>query len=203
VSAAVNATPPTLGGEDGFTLVEMLTAMTVFSILIAVFATTFGSAIRHSDEIEEQSNLQVETRAAITFLSQDLRQVYDGDANVLTSPIESIGPTQITFLTPDRATPFHMRRLSYRLTGGQFERAMATSSDTDGYPWSIPALGSYRKLVGSVANATAFTYKDAAGLTTAVPANVRTVHVTLTVATNTTPARQYTYQTNVSLRSES
>jgi prepilin-type N-terminal cleavage/methylation domain-containing protein len=199
----VNGTRPTLRGEDGFTLVEMLTAMTVFSILIAVFAMTFSSAIRHSDEVEEQSSLQAETRAAITFVSQDLRQVYDGDANVLTSPVESISSTQITFLTPDRVTPFHMRRLSYRLNAGQFERAMATSSDTDGYPWSIPALGSYKKLVGSVTNATAFTYKDAAGLTTAVPANVRTVHVTLTVATNTTPTRQYTYQTNVSLRSES
>jgi prepilin-type N-terminal cleavage/methylation domain-containing protein len=199
----VTATRPTLRGEAGFTLVEMLTAMTVFSILIAAFATLLGSAVRHSDEVEEQSTLQVETRAAIAFLSQDLRQVYDGDGNVLTSPVESIGPTQITFLTPDRATPFHMRRLSYRLNAGQFERAMATSSDTDGYPWTIPALGSYQNLVGSVANATAFTYKDAAGLTTAVAANVRTVHVTLTVATNTTPTRQYTYQTNVSLRSES
>jgi len=199
----VTATRPTLRGEAGFSLVEMLTAIAVFSILIASFGMLLGSSIRHTDELEEQSNLQVETRSAITFLSQDLRQVYDGDSNLLTSPIESIGPTQITFLTPDRATPFHMRRLSYRLNAGQFERALATSSDTDGYPWSIPALGSYRKLVGSVANATAFTYKDAAGLTTAVPANVRTVHVTLTVATNTTPARQYTYQTNVSLRSES
>jgi prepilin-type N-terminal cleavage/methylation domain-containing protein len=199
----VKRTSPPLRLEDGFTLVEMLTAMTVFSILIAVFALTFSSAIRHSDEVEEQSSLQAETRAAITFVSQDLRQVYDGDANVLTSPVESIGPTQITFLTPDRATPFHMRRLSYRLNAGQFERAMATSSDTDGYPWSIPALGSYKKLVGSVANATTFTYKDVAGVTTAVAANVRTVHVTLTVATNTTPTRQYTYQTNVSLRSES
>ena len=199
----MTATRPTLRGEAGFSLVEMLTAIAVFSILIASFGMLLGSSIRHTDELEEQSNLQVETRSAITFLSQDLRQVYDGDSNLLTSPIESIGPTQITFLTPDRATPFHMRRLSYRLNAGQFERALATSSDTDGYPWSIPALGSYRKLVGSVANATAFTYKDAAGLTTAVPANVRTVHVTLTVATNTTPARQYTYQTNVSLRSES
>lgn len=192
-----------LGGETGFTLVEMLTGMTVFSILVATFVLTFGSAIRHSDEVEEQSSLQVEARAAIAFLSQDLRQVYDGDGDVLTSPIESIGSTQITFLTPDRATPFHMRRLSYRLNGGQFERAMATSSDTDGYPWIIPALGSYRKVAGSVVNATAFTYKDAAGLTTAVPANVRTVHLTLTVATNTTPTRQYTYQTDATVRSES
>jgi prepilin-type N-terminal cleavage/methylation domain-containing protein len=193
----------TLGNEAGFTLVEMLTAMTVFSILIAVYAMTFGSALRHSDEIEDQTSLQVEARAAIAFLTQDLRQAYDGDANITTSPIQSISSTQITFLSPDRAQPFHMRRLSYRLTGGQLERARATSSDTDGHPWVIPALGPYQKLVGSVVNATAFTYKDANGATTSVAANVKTVDITLTVATNTSPNRKYTYQTDVTERSES
>lgn len=199
----MNDTRSIARGEAGFTLIEMLTAMAVFSVLIAIFAMVFGSAIRHSDELEEQSGLQLEARAAIAFLSQDLRQAYDGDGDVLTSPIESIGPTQITFLSPDRAVPFHLRRLSYRLNAGQFERAMATSSDTDGYPWNIPALGSYQGLVGSVVNVSTFTYKDAAGLSTNVPADVRTVHITLTVATDTTPARQYTYQTNATVRSRS
>lgn len=199
----MNDTRSIARGEAGFTLIEMLTAMAVFSVLIAIFAMVFGSAIRHSDELEEQSGLQLEARAAIAFLSQDLRQAYDGDEDVLTSPIESIGPTQITFLSPDRAVPFHLRRLSYRLNAGQFERAMATSSDTDGYPWNIPALGSYQGLVGSVVNVSTFTYKDAAGLSTNVPADVRTVHITLTLATDTTPARQYTYQTNATVRSRS
>jgi hypothetical protein len=30
-------------------------------------------------------------------MSQDLRQAYDGDANVLTSPIQSISATHVTF----------------------------------------------------------------------------------------------------------
>lgn len=199
----MNESHPTLGGEAGFTLVEMITAMTVFSILIAVFAMTFSSSIRHSDEVEDQSVLQVETRGAITFFAQDLRQAYDGDANVATSPIESISPTQITFLSPDRAIPFHMRRVSYRLSGAQLERAMATSSDTDGAPWVIPVLGSYRKLVDGVKNATVFTYEKADGTTATVAADVKTVHVTLTVATNSSPTRQFTYQTDATVRSES
>ena len=197
---------PTLGGEAGFTLVEMLTAMTVFSILIAVYALTFGSALRHSDEIEDQTSLQLEARAAIAFFTQDVRQAYDGDSNLATSPIESISPTQITFLSPERTTPpapFRMRRLSYRLNGGQLERARAMSTDTDGYPWVIPALGPYQKLVGSIVNATPFTYKDANGATTAVAADVKTVDIRLTVATNTSPNRKYTYQTDVTVRSES
>lgn len=199
----MNAGRPILGGEAGFTLVEMLTAMTVFSILVAVFALTFSTSLRHSDEVEEQSSLQVEARAGIAFFAQDLRQAYDGDGNLATSPIESISATQITFLSPDRAVPFHMRRLSYRLSGGQLQRAMATSSDTDGAPWSIPALGSYRQLASSVVNGTVFTYEKADGTTATVPVDVKTVHVRLTVATNTTPSRQYTYQTDVTPRSES
>lgn len=188
---------------DGFTIVEMLSAMTVMSIVLASFSMVLSSAIRHSGEVEEQSNLQVESRAAITTVSQDLRQVFDGDDDVATSPIQSISTTQITFYTPDRAVPFHLRRVSYRLSGGEFQRAFATSTDTDGAPWSIPALGSYRKIVGSVVNAAPFAYKKADGTTATSPIDVKTVDVTLRVASKTSPTRQYTYKTSVTVRGES
>ncbi len=192
---------PRLASEDGFTLVEMLTAMTVLAILIAAYTLVLGSAVRHSGEVEQQTNLQVEARGALASISQDLRQAYDGDGDVATSPIESVSSTQITFLSVDRAQPFHVRRLSYRLNTGKLERARATSTDTDGYPWTIPALSSYLGLVGSVANSTVFTFKDANGATTSTASAVRTVGVTLTVVTKTTPSRQYTYKTSVTLRS--
>jgi len=185
------------------TIVEMLSAMAVFSIVLAGFAMVLSSAIRHSHEVEEQTNLQVEARSAIAFVSSDLRQVYDGDADVATSPIESISPTQITFLSPDRAQPFHLRRVSYRLSSGEFQRAFATSSDTDGAPWSIPALGSYQKVIGSVVNGAVFTYKKADGTTATSPVDVKTIDVTLTVSTGTSPTRQYTYQTSTTVRGES
>jgi len=189
--------------DEGMTIVEMLSAMAVFSIVLAGFAMVLSSAIRHSHEVEEQTNLQVEARSAIAFVSSDLRQVYDGDADVATSPIESISPTQITFLSPDRAQPFHLRRVSYRLSSGEFQRAFATSSDTDGAPWSIPALGSYQKVVGSVVNGAVFTYKKADGTTATSPVDVKTIDVTLTVSTGTSPTRQYTYQTSTTVRGES
>lgn len=189
--------------EDGFTLIEMLSAMAVFSVVLASFAMVMSSSIRHSGEIEEQSNLQVEGRAAISTVTQDLRQVYDGDDNVATSPIQSMSGTQITFYSPDRAQPFHLRRVSYRLSAGQFERAFATSTDTDGAPWSIPALGSYRKVVGSVVTTTPFVYKKADGTTATTALDVKTIDVTLTVRTRTSPTRQYTYKTSVTVRGES
>ncbi len=191
--------------QDGFTLIEMLSAMTVMAIVLASFSMVLSSAIRHSGEIEESGNLQVESRAAITTVSQDLRQVFDGDGDVATSPISSISPTQVTFYTPDRAVPFHLRRVSYRLSSGQFQRAFKTSTDTDGAPWSIAAIttGDYRKVVGSVVNAAPFAYKKSDGTTATSPIDVKTIDVTLTVATKTSPSRQYTYKTSVTVRGES
>jgi prepilin-type N-terminal cleavage/methylation domain-containing protein len=189
--------------ESGFTLVEMLTAMTVFGILIAAYSGLLGSSIRHSTQIEEQTNLQVEARAAITQMGQDFRQAYDGDSNTTTSPIESVSGTQFTFLTPDRAQPFHLRRVSYRLNAGSLERAFATSTDTDGYPWSIPTLSSYKPMVGSIVNTSPFVYKTATGTTTTTASQVKTIEVTITVATKASPGRQYTYTNSFTVRGES
>lgn len=195
--------------EDGFTVVELLSAMSVFAIVLASFAMVLSSAIRHSGEVEAQTNLQVEARSAIAFVSQDLRQVYDGDANVATSPIESIGPTHVQFLSPDRAQPFHLRRMRYQLNTGtkQFERALTSSTDTDGAPWAIPwstpPAGSYRKLVGSVVNTAIFTFEKADGSTASVPLDVKKINIALTVATKTGPSRQYTYKSSVTVRGES
>ena len=189
--------------QDGFTIVEMLSAMTVFSIVLASFSMVLSSAIRHSSDIEEQSNLQVESRAAITSISQDLRQVYDGDGNLATSPILSMSPTQVTFYSPDRSLPFHLRRVSYRLSGTEFQRAMATSTDTDGAPWvGITAVGPYRKLVGSVV-ASPFTYKKSDGTTATTPIDVKTIDVNLQVRPKTSPTRIITYKTSVTVRGES
>lgn len=189
--------------EDGFTLIELLSAMSVFAIVLASFSMVLSSAIRHSGEVEEQGNLQAEARSAIASVSQDLRQVFDGDGDLSTSPIQSISPTQITFFSPDRAQPFHLRRVSYLLSGGEFQRAVSTSTDTDGWPWIIPPLGSYQKLVGSVVNGTVFTFQKADGTTATAPLDVKTIGIALTVATATSPSRQYTYQTRATVRGES
>jgi prepilin-type N-terminal cleavage/methylation domain-containing protein len=189
--------------QEGMTLIEMLSAMGVFAVVVGMFALILSSAIRHSDEIDKQTNLQVQARSAIEFVSSDLRQAYDGDGNLTTSPIETMTATQLTFLSPDRSDQFHLRRVSYRLSGGTFQRVFATSSDTDGAPWVIPALGSYRTVVDRVVNASTFSYKKADGTTATTPLDVKTVDVTLVVSTATSPSRQYTYKTSVTLRGES
>jgi len=189
---------PAADREHGFTLVEMLVTITFIGVLFAAFALVVGSGLRHSKQVEEESTLQTEVRGAIDRLSQDLRQAYTGEDGVVA--IESISPTQITFLSPDRSTPVRLRRISYRLSSGTLERALAVSTDNDGPPWSIPALSGWATEAGSIVNSSLFTYFDAAGAVTADPAEVRTISVTVVVATLAQPARQSTYETSVTLR---
>jgi prepilin-type N-terminal cleavage/methylation domain-containing protein len=194
--------------QGGFTLVELLSAMSVFGIVLATFAMVMSSAIRHSGEVEQQSNQQLEARTAITTMSQDLRQVYDGDSNLATSPIQSIFANQITFLSPDRQLPFHLRRITYRLQGTTLERASLISTDTDGYPWSgISASPSvFKPVVRDVANSgtqPVFRYLDANGVVTSNPLNIATVELQVVVATKTSPTQKYTYKSSVTVRGES
>jgi prepilin-type N-terminal cleavage/methylation domain-containing protein len=190
--------------EDGFTLSEMLTSMAVLGIFMAAAAIALSSAIRHSDEVEDQSVIQAEVRGAIQQFANDFRQAYSGDE--ATFPIESISPTQVTFLSPDRQAPFHLRRLSYRVSGGELQRARATSTDTDGAPWSIPALSSWARLAGPVSTAAPFTYFDVNGTQLTAftnPSLVHTVKLRLDVATNSSPSRVFTYSTSVTRRADS
>lgn len=184
--------------RGGFTVIELLVAMVFIGMLFAAASMLFTSALRHNDEVMEESTIQTEVRAAIDTLAGDLRQAYTGDD--LVAPIESIGSTGLTFLSPDRASPFHLRRISYRVTDGTLERAVAASSNTDGPPWSIPALGEWAPVVRSVSNATLFAYLDEAGVATTDPAAVRTVAVTVSVRPTTSGGRDFTYQTSATLR---
>ena len=139
-------------------------------------------------------------RGTVERLAQDLRQAYSGVDD--SAPIESISATQIQFLSPDRQQPFHLRRLAYRASGTSFQSAQAISTDTDGAPWEIPALGPWNTQFGSLVGTNVFTYLDENGVATAVPAQVRTVVIEVTVATSISPNRQYTYKTSVTLRAD-
>jgi prepilin-type N-terminal cleavage/methylation domain-containing protein len=184
--------------EEGFTLSELLVVISILGIVFAAYATIFSSSIRHSGEIQEQSSIQTELRGATDKLAREFRQAYTGDDTV--PAVEVATATQVTFLSPDRQQPFHLRRISYRLNNGVLERAEAISTDTDGYPWVIPALGPWVAQVKNVTNAAPFTYLDINNAATTTASAARTVTMTFTVATKTSPGRSYTYGTSSTLR---
>lgn len=183
--------------EQGFTLVELLISMTLLGILSASAALLLVSASRRSDDVQEQAAQQSEVRGAIDTMVRELRQAYSGDS---TPALETANGTQLMFLSPDRAEPFHLRRISYRLTGGVLERAIAVSTNADGPPWTIPSLPSYTPLVTSVVSPSVFTYQDVNGSSTSDRAAIRTVGLALAVTTKTSQGRSVNYQTSVDLR---
>src|SRR5262249_40007547 len=129
-----------LGREDGLTLIELVIAMALIGVIFSIFSVTMSGTIHTSSEVQEDSILQGEVRAAVDGIARDLRHTYTGNGN---PGIESMSASQIQFLSPDRQTPFHLRRIAYRVSNGTLERAGATSSNTGQPPWTIPALSGY------------------------------------------------------------
>jgi len=184
--------------QDGFTLIELLEAMALLGIMTATVALVLTSMVRQGSDVQEHNLIQTELRPAVDRIAQDLRQASAGEG---VSPIESIGNTDLTLLSPDRAEPFHVRRIAYRVSGNRLERAVATSTDTDGPPWIIPALGGWEPQSDAiVVNPVVFTYFDSAGAATTVPANVRSVGIRVVVELATQPGRQTTYETSATVR---
>lgn len=185
-------------GQQGFTLVELVVAMAILSIVLAMAFGFFASATEHSADLQERNHLQGEVRLAVDQLVRELRQATFGADD---PPLESIGPDALTVLTPDSSTPYHLRRVTWRASGGRLERSAAVSTDTDGAPWQFPPAGPFVAKLGSLRSAGVFEYLDAGGAPTADPAAVRSVVVSVAVDPNPSrPPGPQRYRTTVSLR---
>jgi len=202
-----------LADERGFTLPELLVAMVLFSILSVAFAMVITSTVTHSAVITNESVLQTQTRVALNQLVKDLREATVSTSSD-TSPFITSGgvmsSSTLTFYAPDSTysaaspTDYHLREISYRIFGGQLQRASAVSTNTNasGTAWSIPALGAWVPLVsGVIAGSSGFSYYDGSqppALTNS-PAAVRSILTTLTVGVTGTTV-QYTYSSSATIR---
>jgi len=199
-----------LDDERGMTLPELLVAMVLFGILSAAFALVISSTITHSAVITNETVLQAQARNALNQLVKDLREA-TVSSSTDTSPFVTVGgvmaSTTLTFYAPDETysagnpTTYHLREISYRVSGGQLQRASAVSTNTNGPPWTMPALGSWVPLVDGVTDADAFAYYDGnqpPGITNS-PAAVRSIVVTLTLGVTGTTV-QYTYSSSATIR---
>jgi prepilin-type N-terminal cleavage/methylation domain-containing protein len=192
--------------EDGFSLIEMLTALVVVGILMSAFASIVSAMVTHSTEITAESVAQTQARAGIDELARDLRQAYAGDG---TSGIEAFTTSSITFDSPDRAAPFHLRRISYRVSGGVLQRQLTTSTNTNGPPWTWGTVGPWVERVTNVKNSTIFagfsdfptTSSGTAGTSTTTASSGRAVTITITVGAPGSLGKQYTYTGSAGLRS--
>ena len=188
--------------QNGYTLIELLASTFILTVGVMVaWSAIMTSTVKTAGRAQELADLQTEVRRAVDTLAADLRQAQCKDDTTL--PVTTATTTQVTFYSPDRLTPYHLRQVSYRLSGGQFQRAFATSTNTGGPPWTIPSLGAWSTLVGSVTNASILTYKDAANQATTNPSAVASANVKLVIAPRTgLGGAGSTYQTNIALRAD-
>jgi type II secretory pathway component PulJ len=186
--------------EDGISLMELNITMALLGVLFAAFALVIGSVIRLGGEVEANSNLQTEVRAAVDTMAAELRQAYTGSDT--DAPIESMSASEVVFDTPDRKTPFHVRRVGYRAISGRLEHREAISTDTDGHPWILTAYATapWRQKFQSLQSTSVFTYKKSDGGTATTVGEIESIGISVTVATATAPNRPYTYRTSVTLR---
>jgi type II secretory pathway pseudopilin PulG len=187
--------------EGGFTLLDLLITCTLFVTLTAIAADQLSSTVKHTSEIQEDNVVQTQVRGAVDQLVEDLRAASYGDT--VTTPIEVATANQITFLSPDRQTPYHERRITYQLSSGKFQRSFSISSNTGSPPWSFPQMAPWTILFKNVTNSTVFGFQDATGTTTTNLAAIRRVTVTVTVNPPPNQGRQFTYQTSATLRATS
>ena len=184
--------------ETGFTLIELLVSMAIMGVLISAFGQMLITTSKSSNRTLEQATLQDLARSAINGLTRDFREA----TNTLgTSPVEALSGTTLTFDAPDEATPFHLRRISYRLVGGELDRSVTTSLNTGNAPWQWPATsGPWTEAVDSITNGSIFTFYDASGAQTTDPTQVQSVRITLAVAPKQNQGGTSTYSALVSIR---
>lgn len=187
-----------LATQGGFTVPELIICMSVLAIVLTGFSQMLMSTSKTSNRVTEQALLQNEVRVTVDRLTTDLRSATNANGS---TPVESLSSTSLTFLAPDTGTPFHLRRIAYRLVGGRLDRSITYSTDTDGWPWTWPATpGDYVQQLDSITNAGLFTYYDDNGALTTDPAAVRSVRVSATVAPRQTQGGSAAYSALVTIR---
>jgi prepilin-type N-terminal cleavage/methylation domain-containing protein len=184
--------------DSGFTLPEVLVTMVLLAIVLGAFGSMLITSSKTSNRVEEQAALQADVRASLDRMTSDFRQATT--AGVAT-PVESVSATAFTFDSPDRGTPFHLRRIAYQLVNGQLQRSTTISTNTGSSPWSWPlTAASWISEVGSITNASPFTFYDSTGAVTTNALTVHSMRVTLTVGPRQTQGGTNTYSTTIAIR---
>ncbi len=155
--------------QRGFTLVELLVAMAVSSIVLGTMVVFFTLQNRSYTRDTATADLQQVVRAAIDFMSDNIRMAGLDPLQTGNFGIEAAGADSITF-TADldmngQIDVSNSERIAYALNGNQVQQTVGAVTEP---------------LVDNVTNI-AFTYRDASDLVTADPAAIRTVQIALTV----------------------
>ena len=181
-SALPASSPRTIAPNQGFTLVELLVTLAMFSILVAAIAAVLVPMRRSYTTQEVSAAAQQSVRMAVEFMINDIRLAGLDPMESANAGIEMANATAIRFTAdrvPEGATECdgaiktnNSERLTYYYEAADQTLRLRTDEGT--------ASQNTQTLVDNVTNLQ-FRYLDTNGNTTSVLADIRAVEITLTV----------------------
>lgn len=196
-------TSPRAGDDRGLTLIEVVIAVALLLFITTAVYKTFDRTSKQVMNLQGMVEKQASARNALAGIQGELRNAYSGNETV--SHVSTMTATKITFYSADRETPLHLRQITYELKSGSLVRSMRTTTNTytkSPMTWTWGAWSAERSVLTGVTNTALFTYKDASGVVTTDPKDVRLVEVVVTVKDPKAPTTQQpeTYSTSVRTR---
>jgi len=139
----------------GFTLLEVLVAMSILIVIALMMSTLFGQSRTTYERGTRKTELAMEGRSALNLMTREIAQaVADG---MLDDGDMSEG-TEISFYTFGREIQSNrlVRFVRYKSNGSLLQRAEEEFDEDDDYPPS-PSGGDYHDLLTDLASAVVFT----------------------------------------------
>lgn len=163
--------------QQGFSLMEVLISLSVFTIVLFAVYTTFTASHRTFVRGEDKIEVQQTSRVAMGMAASEIRTAGYDPSNVMTlmptTAIQVANANTLTFIADvdgDNVTD----RVTYRLQGIQLIRDLAS---WNGATFPAPAP---EQLADGVTTLT-FAYFDSSDNPTATLANIRRITIGLTV----------------------
>jgi type II secretory pathway pseudopilin PulG len=182
--------------QAGFTLVELSVTVALLMIVLVPILMSLRSSESSTGDIRKSTEARAQARAAIDLLTRDLRQAQTEDPTLMA--VTEISASKITFHSPDKSTPYRLRKITYQLSGSTLTRSVAVGTYT-GSSWTFPTAPA-ATVIENVKPGSTFAAKNRAGAATTAPADVRIVDVTVIVNGIPRPGAAQTFRQTVELR---
>lgn len=119
--------------NDGFTLIEILVAMTILSIVMSILYGTFSTSSANAKVVEERADELSSLTGALDILRQEVREAYppiEGSIGGFSGKNEEVTFTAMTPLVKDDEP--RIQRVSYAFSEGRLLRkTFKTQNETE------------------------------------------------------------------------
>lgn len=111
----------------GFTLVELLVAVALLSLIMVAFYTIFEGGIKAYEMGEKRVELIQNARAALSIMTSQIRQALPEDASANPPLVLEIGADRIRFSTPIGGGSVGIKEITFYLSSGTIYRQRTSS----------------------------------------------------------------------------